>query len=118
MIYDTGSEHWWLRDNKAVKVPSHEEFIKKLIQTQNLKLDVDDAYEIAFQQKFIRVTITHRALYVQTNMYHPSEVKVTRQQKNWLVDKSIEKGFNGVIKDLNGNDVEDTMTLREYFDYL
>lgn len=112
------SEHYWLRsDGTALRVASHEEFMRRFLRQHNLHLDLEDAYEAAFQEGFIRVTITQNGIYIQTS-FEPQSIKMTRPQKTWLVDKSFDYGFEGTIKNLMGLNITSRILFREYFDYL
>ena len=112
------SEHYWLRrDGTAIRVDSHEAFMRQLISQNNLNINLEDLYELAFQKGFIRVTITKNGLYIQTS-FDSGAIKMTRPQKQWLVDKSEDYGFDGVIKNLMGYDISDRILFREYFNYL
>ena len=112
------SEHYWLRkDGTALRVASHEKFMRDFLRKNNLNLSMEDAYEAAFQEGFVRVTITQNGIYIQTS-FEPSSIKMSRFQKNWLVDKSFNYGFDGTIKNLSGSDISNRILFREYFDYL
>jgi hypothetical protein len=117
MNINTGSEHWWLsKQGRGTKVSSHEDSIKQLILKHNLKIDIDDGYEYMFSSGFARIIINTNGVFAQTSFENLHVIKITREQKNWLEDKSFEKGFDGDIKNLRGEIINTRIQFREFFE--
>jgi hypothetical protein len=110
----TGSEHWWLsKKGKGTRVSSHEESIKQIIKQYDLKLDITDGYDYMFNSGYARVIVNNSGIFVQTSFERLHIIRITREQKIWLEDKSFEKGFDGNVKNLHGDNVNNRFQLLE-----
>ncbi len=79
-------ENYWLKkDGKAVKVNNHEShatFLSKFSHEQR-----DKAYMWMYHNGWARIIIERGDMYIQTDYDNPKSVKLTTEQKNWILDK-------------------------------
>ena len=79
-------ENYWLsKDGKGVKVNNHESYamlLSKFIYEHRYK-----AYEWMYHQGWARIIIENGDMYIQTDYDNAKNVKLTPEQKDWILGK-------------------------------
>ncbi len=116
MADEIGLHHIWLDKNgKAYDLPNHVAFAAKYNAEHNPNKN-EDSYPFMYRSGFARVSIDRYGIHVDRGPLERTYLKLTSAQKDWLIEKSIEMGFNGDFNGPLGRKVGESFKLSELID--